>query len=99
MRISQLASLVLPGLWSSTFAFPLAQAPDQIQPAEKPAAFKTSLNRAKPFYNSTLGSLQAVTSKDLPDLTNLSLLRTILAPGSIREPHWNANGNELHYCL
>lgn len=99
MRVSQLASLALSGLLSSAYAFPLAQAPDQIQPAEKPAKFKTSLNRAKAFYNSTLGSLQAVTGKDLPNLTNLSLLRTILAPGSIREPHWYANGNELHYCL
>jgi len=29
----------------------------------------------------------------------MSIKRLILAPGSIREPHWHANANELTYCL
>lgn len=58
-----------------------------------------SLFNAKPFYNTTLGSLQAITAKNIPVAKNLSLLRTVLAPGSIREPHWYVNANEIAYCL
>ena len=58
-----------------------------------------SLLNAKPYYDSDLGSLRRVTAEDLPILKNLSLKRLVLAPGSIREPHWHANCNELTYCI
>ena len=99
MHLLHVLSLAVTGLLSSSYAFPLTKISDQTIIAQKTSKFKASLNKSKPFYNSTLGSLQAITGKDLPNLTNLSLLRTILAPGSIREPHWYANGNELHYCV
>ncbi|EPE36124.1 RmlC-like cupin [Glarea lozoyensis ATCC 20868] len=54
---------------------------------------------AEPFYNTKLGSLQRISSDELPILKNLSIKRLILEPGSIREPHWHANCNELTYCL
>ena len=59
----------------------------------------TSLRAAKPFYDTELGSIQRLTAQELPILKNLSIKRLILAPGSIREPHWHANANELTYCL
>ena len=99
MRPSQVVLVAVAGLVSFSLASPLGQIRDRFPRGEKPSTFSTSLNDAKPFFKSNLGSLQAVTGKDLKGLTNLSLLRTILAPGAIREPHWYANGNELHYCV
>jgi len=58
-----------------------------------------SLLNTEPFCKSELGSLQRVDVETLPILKNLSIKRLILAPGSIREPHWHANCNELAYCL
>ncbi|CZR50990.1 uncharacterized protein PAC_00865 [Phialocephala subalpina] len=58
-----------------------------------------SLINAKPFYDTELGSLRRITQDDLPILKNLSIKRLVLAPGSIREPHWHANCNELAYCI
>ncbi|KAK5692363.1 hypothetical protein LTR97_010671 [Elasticomyces elasticus] len=57
------------------------------------------LRDAKPFHQSTLGSIQRCTVDELPILKNLSLKRLVLAPKAIREPHWHANTNELTYCL
>lgn len=58
-----------------------------------------SLLNAKPYYNSELGSIRAVTVEQLPVLKNLSIKRVVLAPSAIREPHWHTNANELAYCL
>lgn len=58
-----------------------------------------SLKDAKPYYESELGSLRRISVDELPILKNLSIKKLILAPGSIREPHWHANANELTYCL
>ncbi|ORY00159.1 putative oxalate decarboxylase OxdC [Clohesyomyces aquaticus] len=58
-----------------------------------------SLDNQKPFYESELGSLRSITVTDLPILKNLSIKHLKLAPGTIREPHWHANANELTYCL
>jgi oxalate decarboxylase len=57
------------------------------------------LDDATPFYQTDLGSIRAVTATELPILKNLSIKHLKLAPGSIREPHWHANANELAYCL
>ncbi|KUJ22708.1 putative oxalate decarboxylase OxdC [Mollisia scopiformis] len=59
----------------------------------------TSLLDAEPYYHSELGNIRRVTAEELPGLQNLSLERLVLAPGSIREPHWHVNGNELAYCF
>jgi oxalate decarboxylase len=59
----------------------------------------TSLISATPYYITKLGSMQRISSNELPILRNLSIKRLILEPGSIREPHWHANCNELAYCL
>ncbi|KAJ5675826.1 RmlC-like cupin [Penicillium macrosclerotiorum] len=64
-----------------------------------PPTHKASLLHTKPYYNSELGSIRAVTAEQLPVLKNLSIKRLILAPSAIREPHWHANANELAYCL
>jgi oxalate decarboxylase len=64
-----------------------------------PSKHSTSLLDATPFYHSELGSIRKVTAEELPGLQNLSLERLALAPGSIREPHWHVNGNELAYCF
>ncbi|KAJ9651264.1 hypothetical protein H2198_009449 [Neophaeococcomyces mojaviensis] len=58
-----------------------------------------SLLNAEPFYDSELGSLRKIDVDTLPILKNLSIKRLVLAPGTIREPHWHANCNELAYCL
>jgi oxalate decarboxylase len=58
-----------------------------------------SLIFAKPFYEADLGSMRRITSEELPILKNLSIKRLVLEPGSIREPHWHANCNELTYCI
>ena len=50
-------------------------------------------------YSSELGSITAVTAETFPILKNLSIKRLVLAPGTIREPHWHANANELTYCI
>jgi oxalate decarboxylase len=43
--------------------------------------------------------MRRITASELPILKNLFIKRLVLAPGSIREPHWHANANELVYCL
>ncbi len=35
----------------------------------------------------------------LPILSGMSIKRIILEPGAIREPQWNANANQLAYCI
>ena len=56
-----------------------------------------SLADAKPYYDSELGSLRRITVDELPILKNLSIKKLILAPGSIREPHWHAETAEMGY--
>ncbi|KAG8529674.1 uncharacterized protein KY384_005155 [Bacidia gigantensis] len=58
-----------------------------------------SLLNAKPFFSSSLGSLQAITAKELPILDTLSVQRIVLEPGAIREPHWYTNCNEVAYAI
>ncbi|KUJ07662.1 RmlC-like cupin [Mollisia scopiformis] len=58
-----------------------------------------SLLKSKPYYDTELGSMRRCTAEELPILKNLSMKRLVLAPGSIREPHWHANANELTYCI
>lgn len=58
-----------------------------------------SLLNGKPYYDTELGSIRRITGDDLPILKNLSIKLLVLAPGSIREPHWHANCNELTYCI
>ena len=57
-----------------------------------------SLTRASPLFEGEPGSLRALTSNELPILSGISIKRLVLAPGSIREPHWHANASELTYC-
>ncbi|NQX36867.1 cupin domain-containing protein [Herbiconiux sp. VKM Ac-2851] len=58
-----------------------------------------SLTGAEPQHDSELGSITRLTADTFPILERLSIKRLLLEPGSIREPHWHANADELGYCL
>ncbi len=58
-----------------------------------------SLWTAAPVHDDVLGTIRRLTADELPLLDRLSIKRLLLAPGSIREPHWHANANELGYVL
>ncbi len=53
----------------------------------------------KPAFESELGSVTQLDAKALPILEGLAMKRVILEPGAIREPQWNANANQLAYCI
>ena len=44
-------------------------------------------------------SLTSITGEDLAVLDGLSIKRMVIAPGMLREPHWNTNVAALGYCL
>jgi oxalate decarboxylase len=50
-------------------------------------------------HDSALGSIRGFDADSFPMLQRLSIRRLVLEPGSIREPHWHANADELTYCL
>ncbi|KQR20140.1 cupin [Agreia sp. Leaf335] len=50
-------------------------------------------------HDSELGSITRLTADTFPILKGLSIKRLLLQPGSIREPHWHANADEIGYCL
>lgn len=58
-----------------------------------------SLTDVEPMYESDLGSLRRVSADELPVMRRISIKRLTLAAGSIREPHWHANADELTYCM
>lgn len=58
-----------------------------------------SLLTAEAVHESELGSITRLTADSFPLLNRMSIKRLVLAPGSIREPHWHANANELTYCI
>ncbi|HMU26761.1 MAG TPA: cupin domain-containing protein [Solirubrobacterales bacterium] len=58
-----------------------------------------SLTEATALFEGDPGSLRVLTSAELPVLRGISIKRLLLAPGSIREPHWHANASELTYCV
>lgn len=58
-----------------------------------------SLLASEPLYASERGSIRALNADHFPILNGLSVKRLVLAPGSLREPHWHVNTNELTYCL
>jgi len=64
-----------------------------------PSRHVASLTAAAPLFESELGSVRQVCAEQLPIMRRLSVKRLLLAPGSIREPHWHANADELTYCL
>jgi oxalate decarboxylase len=45
------------------------------------------------------GSRALLTTNEFPILQNLSIALVKLAKGSIREPHWHPNANEMSYCV
>ena len=53
----------------------------------------------KPSIEVNGSSVSSVTAEEFPLLKGMSLRRLLLAPGTIREPHWHVNGHELNYCL
>src|SRR3954465_1947429 len=54
---------------------------------------------AEAQHDSDLGSIRRLNRDSFPILERLSIKRLVLEPGSIREPHWHANADELTYCL
>jgi oxalate decarboxylase len=64
-----------------------------------PSRFVRSLTDAIPAFESDLGSVTAVTAHELPALDGLSIKRLVLEPGTMREPQWNVDANQLAYCL
>lgn len=59
----------------------------------------TSLTAGRVAFQSELGGVTQVDADELPILNRLSIKRLVLAPGSIRAPHWHANCTELAYCV
>ncbi|QJU54880.1 cupin domain-containing protein [Herbiconiux sp. KACC 21604] len=66
---------------------------------DTPSRHVRSLLDAPAQHRSELGSITRLTADDFPLLRGLSIKRLVLAPGSIREPHWHANADEIGYCL
>lgn len=60
---------------------------------------RSLLTAAESVHDSELGSISRLTADTFPLLHRMSIKRLVLAPGSIREPHWHANANELTYCI
>jgi len=58
-----------------------------------------SLWSADAVHDDALGTIRRLTADEFPLLERLSIKRMQLAPGSIREPHWHANANELGHVL
>jgi oxalate decarboxylase len=58
-----------------------------------------SLIGADRQHDSELGSITRLTAATFPILSGMSIKRLVLEPGSIREPHWHANADELAYCV
>ena len=58
-----------------------------------------SLVGAQAQHDSDLGTITRLTADSFPILRGLSIKRLILEPGSIREPHWHANADEIGYCI
>ncbi|NQX28657.1 cupin domain-containing protein [Microbacteriaceae bacterium VKM Ac-2854] len=65
----------------------------------EPSRHVRSLTAAPAQHSSALGSIRRLTKDDFPILSGLSIKRLVLEPGSIREPHWHANADEIGYCL
>ncbi|MBN8995677.1 MAG: cupin domain-containing protein [Rhizobiales bacterium] len=59
----------------------------------------TSLTGGYSQHASALGAVTRVSVRELPILKGLSIKRLVLAPGSLRAPHWHANATELSYCV
>ncbi|WP_250030859.1 cupin domain-containing protein [Paractinoplanes maris] len=58
-----------------------------------------SLRDQKPDSEHRGGSVQSLGADDFPLLSRLSIRRLVLEAGTLREPHWHTNANELTYCL
>lgn len=63
------------------------------------STYTTSVLKARPAFESDLGSVTQITSAELPVLCRLSLKRVVLQPGAVREPQWNVDANQISYCL
>jgi oxalate decarboxylase len=57
------------------------------------------LGETLPQISTPYGARTAVRGDDFPILERMSLARLTLEAGGFREPHWNANANELDYCF
>lgn len=64
-----------------------------------PSSHKVSLLDGEIVEESDLGSIRSVTADNLPILNRLSIKRLVINPGAMRTPHWQANSNELAYCI
>ena len=64
-----------------------------------PSRHVRSLLAAESVHDSPLGSITRLTADSFPILNRMSIKRLVLEPGSIREPHWHANANELTYAV
>lgn len=54
---------------------------------------------AAPAFESDLGRIDQLTRDAFPILKRLSIKRIVLEPGTIREPQWNVNANQLAYVV
>ena len=63
------------------------------------SAHVASFSDVRPTFENELGSVTQLDVDALPILSGLSLKRVILEPGTIREPQWNVNANQLAYCV
>ncbi len=88
------------GAWIPEDRSPLGRVATTVGPmARSPSRHVASLLDAPAEHHSELGSLTRLTAETFPILERLSIKRLVLAAGTIREPHWHANANELTYCV
>jgi oxalate decarboxylase len=50
-------------------------------------------------FENEFGSIRQLTAETLPILDGLSIKRILLEPGTLREPQWNANANQIAYVV
>jgi oxalate decarboxylase len=53
---------------------------------------------SQPAFESERGSVTVLDAAPRPILQGLSVKRVVLEPGTIREPQWNVNANQLAHC-
>mgnify|MGYP001809670650 CR=1 FL=1 len=59
--------------------------------------FAGSFDKTIPLIENSLGSIQRVDAHNTPKMGNMTLQKTVLKPGTMREPHWYIGGDDLLY--
>ena len=66
--------------------------------ADAPAPFSAALDTL-PISEFAGGTVQALRPAAIASLVDMTLLRLVIDPGAVREPHWHGNAAEFNYCV